>query len=308
MTKTLALYHADPDYANDLQVKFRHALPDHHVVIWQDNVVADYLITWKPDDKIFATKGVQIVFGLGAGVDAFLTADVADNIPIVRLEEAGMGKQMLEIVLYGILHHTRDMIALNRGQRSQTWLGESTPKTLPFSAKIGVMGLGQLGGFVAEALAQLGYHVSGYSRRLKDLPHVDCYDDCGFDDFLRHSDILINLLPLTPQTEDILNADLFAKLPRGTYLINIARGRHLVETDLIPALNSGQLSGALLDVFRTEPLPQNHDFWCDDRILITPHLAAITLQDDAVEQISRNILSFEKGEALTGIVNRQKGY
>lgn len=308
MPKTIAIYHYDSSYVDSLCTQFQAALPQHKVIAWQADITADYLITWKPDEKIFRTAGVSIVFGLGAGVDAFLSAAIPDDVMIIRLEEAGMGKQMLEIALYGILHHTRDMIALNRGQRQQTWLGESTPKTMPFSASIGVMGLGQLGGYVAQSLARLGYHVSGYSRQKKQLDGISCYDNSELTTFLSHSNILINLLPLTPETENILNQNLFDLLPQGAYLINIARGRHLVEQDLIPSLNSGQLSGALLDVFRTEPLPKNHPFWHDDRIIITPHLAAITLQGAAVEQISRNIVAYENGQELTGVVDRQKGY
>lgn len=308
MNKTIALYHPDTNYVNALLSKLKNALPAHRVIAWQAEVPADYLLTWKPDDKIFSTPGLQVVFALGAGVDALLSAPIPDEVIIARLEEAGMGKQMLEIALYGILHYSRDMIALNRGQRQQQWLPESTPKNPPFSTAIGVMGLGQLGGFVAQALAKLGYPVSGYSYSLKDLPGITCYDVNQLDDFLNHSQVLINLLPLTEKTQGILNKNLFNQLPQGAYLINIARGHHLQEKDLIPAFDQGQLSGALLDVFQTEPLPKTHPFWSDERIIVTPHLAAITLQDDAVTQISRNILAFEDNQAMTGVVDRKKGY
>lgn len=308
MSKSIAIYHSDASYVDALLQQFKAKLPQHHIVPWQSDISADYLITWKPDAPIFSTNGVRVVFGLGAGVDAFLGADIPSTVQIVRLEEAGMGKQMLEIALYGILHHARDMIRLNQAQRQQQWLAESTPKTLPFSSKIGVMGLGQLGGFVATALAQLGYSVSGYSRRLKQWDNVTCYDESGFSQFLADSEVLINLLPLTAETTDILNQAVFEQLPHGAYLINIARGGHLKEPDLLPALQSGQLSGALLDVFKEEPLPQHHPFWADSRIIITPHLAAITLQDEAVVQISRNIIAYENGQEMTGVVNRQLGY
>lgn len=306
--KTVAIYHADSDYLQVLLEKFQKKLPNHRVTTWGKDTAAEYLITWKPLQALFATPRLQLVFGLGAGVDAFMAADLPDNVGIVRLEEAGMGKQMLEIALYAILHYSRDMIALNRGQRQQQWLHIATPKKMPFSTHVGIMGLGQLGGFLAKSLADLGYSVSGYSRSPKNLPHVDCFSGDSLDEFLSRSEVLINLLPLTPQTEHILNHDVFAKLPRGAYLVNIARGGHLAESDLIPALNSGQLSGALLDVFQTEPLPKNHPFWQDDRIIITPHLAAITLQDEAVEQISRNIIAFENGKPMSGVVDRNKGY
>lgn len=309
--KTLALFHEDDEYTQALITQFKQRLPGHQVLAWQSDMTADYLLSWKPDAKVFTTRGVQVLFALGAGVDAFLAADTPDipkNIPLVRLQEAGMGAQMLEIALYAILHHSRDMIALNRGQRNRQWLGTATPKRLPFSTPVGVMGLGELGGFIAERLAALGYPVSGYSRSLKSLDNVSCYDEKGLGDFLASSEVLINLLPLTPQTEHILNAELFSQLPKGAYLVNIARGKHLREEDLMPALDSGQLSGAFLDVFHAEPLPRDHAFWADERITITPHLAAITLQNHAVEQISNNILAFEDGQPMRGVVDRNKGY
>lgn len=306
--KTIALHHANNDYVETLISQFRQLLPMHHIIPWQADRCADYLLSWKPDPKIFSTSGVKVIFALGAGVDAFLAADLPDGVPLVRLEEAGMGKQMLEIALYGILHHSRDMIALNQGQRDKQWLSQSTPKRIPFSTPVGIMGLGQLGGFIAQRLAELSYPVNGYSRSLKSIDHVTCYDDSSFERFLTNSEVLINLLPLTAQTENILNAELFAKLPQGAFIINIARGKHLVEADLMTALDSGHLSGALLDVFRTEPLPTEHPFWLDNRIIVLPHLAAITLQSEAVAQISKNILAFEAGHKMTGVVNRRRGY
>lgn len=306
--KTLALLHPDQAHVQRLLPQFQTALPDHRIVLWAADTNADYLVTWKPHQAAFDTPNLQVIFGLGAGVDAFLSADIATNIPVVRLEEAGMGKQMLEIALYAVLHYSRDMIALNRGQRQSEWLHISTPKKLPFSTAVGVMGLGQLGGFIAAELAALGYTVYGYSHSAKQLTNVTCFADGELQPFLARSEVLINLLPLTPQTENILNQDLFRQLPRGAYVVNIARGKHLVEADLIPALDSGQLSGAFLDVFRQEPLPATHPFWQDDRITITPHLAAITLQDEAVKQISRNILTFENGGEMTGMVDRTRGY
>ncbi|PIE42435.1 MAG: glyoxylate/hydroxypyruvate reductase A [Gammaproteobacteria bacterium] len=306
---TITLYHWDQHYINKLIDQFQCTLPQHHIVPWSKAISADYLITWKPVDKIFLTKGLKVVFALGAGIDAFLQSKTLnENIPIVRLEEAGMGKQMLEIALYAILHYSRDMITLNRGQRNKQWLTEATPKRLPFSTKVGILGLGQLGGFVATHLARLGYAVSGYSYSLKSLPGVNCYDKNQLTAFLADSEVLINLLPLTNETAHCLNKTLFARLPTGAYLVNIARGGHLVEEDLIPALDNGQLSGAFLDVFKQEPLPETHPFWSDDRITITPHLAAITLQDEAIRQISRNIIAFEDNQPMTGVVDRYKGY
>lgn len=305
----VSLYHPDNNYVETLLPLFQTALPDCQVVPWSADINCPYLITWKPEEKIFSTPGLQVIFSLGAGVDAFLNApSLPQSVDIVRLEEAGMGGQMLELALYAILHYSRDMITLSQAQRQQTWLAESTPKKNPFSTSVGIMGLGQLGGFIAPRLAALGYTVSGYSRSKKHIPHVQCFSSEQLDSFLAQSEVLINLMPLTPDTQGFLNKFLFAKLPKGAYLVNLARGRHLVESDLIPSLDNGQLSGALLDVFVTEPLPKSHDFWLDPRITITPHLAAITLPSEAVKQISRNILAHQQGQAMTGLVNKNRGY
>ncbi len=306
--KTLAIYHPDSEYTRTLLTQFQARLPDHRALAWQADTEADYLLSWRPDPQIFSTPKLQVIFALGAGVDAFLAADLPADVPLVRLEEAGMGAQMLEMALYGILHYSRDMLTLSRARSKQQWLAASTPKKLPFSARIGVMGLGKLGGYVAQHLAALGYPVSGYSRTRKSLNGITCYGESELKDFLQNSEVLINLLPLTAATENCLNTALFKQLPKGAYVINLARGKHLVEEDLTAALDSGQLSGALLDVFRTEPLPAVHDFWRDDRIIITPHLAAITLQTVAVAQISDNIQRFENNQPMTGVVNRQRGY
>lgn len=305
----VSLYHPDKSHVDTLLPLFQRALPDCQVLPWSADITCPYLITWKPEEKIFKTPGLQVVFSLGAGVDAFLnTQSLPASVDIVRLEEAGMGGQMLELALYAILHYSRDMITLNQAQRQQTWLAESSPKKYPFSTSVGIMGLGQLGGFIAPRLAALGYTVSGYSRSEKNLPNVRCFSGEQLDSFLAQSEVLINLMPLTPDTQGFLNQALFTKLPKGAYLVNLARGGHLVESDLIPAIDNGQLSGAFLDVFVTEPLPKSHNFWLDPRITITPHLAAITLPEEAVKQISRNILAHQQGQTMTGVVNKNRGY
>lgn len=307
--KNISLFHPDTAHAKRLLPLFQTALPSFSVGLWEQDRPSIYLITWKPEDKIFTTPELEVIFSLGAGVDAFLNSPtLPEHAQLVRLEEAGMGDQMLEIALYGILHYSRDLINLNQAQRNKQWLGESTPKKAPFTTSIGVMGLGQLGCHVATKLAALGYPVSGYSRSQKDIENISCYSADEIDTFLSRSEVLINLMPLTAETENFLNQSLFAKLPKGAYLINIARGGHMVEADLTSAMDSGQISGAFLDVFQTEPLPTNHPFWEDPRITITPHLAAITLPDEAVRQISNNINAHQSGQPMTGIVNRDRGY
>ncbi len=308
----ITINHPDKRYSVSLKKQFEKVLPNHNIELWNENSDSEYLITWKTVQKeiAFNMPKLKVIFALAAGIDAFISKDIEirKDIKIVRLEEAGMGNQMLEFALYGILYHARDMALLTHAQKQKKWLGISTPKRLPFSTKIGVMGLGKIGGFVAQKLSNLGYPVSGYSYSKKNLEGVCSYDLTELDSFLANSEILINLLPLTSKTKDILNISLFSKMPKSSFLINIARGGHLKEEDLIEALNLGYLQGALLDVFKTEPLPQNHPFYNDNRIIITPHLAAITLQEHAISQISKNIIAYEKGEKLTGLIDKNRGY
>ena len=177
------------------------------------------------------------------------------------------------------------------------------------SRKVGIMGLGELGGAAARALAALEFDVAGWSRGPKEIPGVECFHgDSGMDTFLARTEILICLLPLTAETEGILNTELFARLPMGASLINAARGGHQVEEDILAALDSGQLSEATLDVFHEEPLPADDPFWRHPRVTITPHNASLTDPDGAVRQVIENIHRFRRGEALPNIVDPKAGY
>lgn len=308
VAKHIAVYHTDADYARAVVETFQAGLPDYEVKAWAEGEHADFLVAWKPKPELFKTPGLQTIFALGAGVDAFLAADLPESVTLVRLEEAGMGAQMLEFALYAILYHSRGLGKLRVAQKNEDWQGSATPARPPFSTPIGVLGLGQLGGYVATHLSDLGYPVSGYSRSPKRIAGVETFSGDGLAAFLAQSEVLINLLPLTAETEGFLNADLFAKLPKGAFIVNLARGKQLVEADLIAALDNGQLSGAFLDVFAIEPLPKGHAFWQDERIIITPHIAAITFKEDALAQIKANLAAYQKGEAMRGVVDRQRGY
>jgi glyoxylate/hydroxypyruvate reductase A len=174
---------------------------------------------------------------------------------------------------------------------------------------VGVMGLGVLGERVARALRVFEFPVNGYSRSPKQIDGVRCFAGAEqLGDFLQASRILVNLMPLTPETENILNQASLSKLQAGGYLINVARGRHLVEEDLIALLDSGHLAGAMLDVFRTEPLPAGHPFWQHPKITVTPHTSARTLRDESIAQIAGKILALQRGEPIRGEVDHQRGY
>lgn len=308
--KYIMIYHPDNHYLTGLVSQLQSALPNHQVSKWSAGMAADYLLAWQPNASVMQTPNLSVLFSLGAGVDALLrqAKDLDLSVPIVRLVDAGMGAQMFEMALYATLVYSRDFQRLANAQQQKRWLDILSLKRLPFTTPIGILGLGALGGFVASKMAALGYPVSGYSRDKKVISGVTCYCGDALSELLNRSEVLINLLPLTPQTQGILNKQLMAQLPRGAFLVNLARGEHLVEDDLLWALDNGVLSGALLDVFQVEPLPARHPFWTDERIIITPHIAALTQQDDAVAQIVNNIHAFEAGQPMTGVVDREAGY
>jgi len=245
---------------------------------------------------------------MGAGVDRLLLdAELPGHIPLVRMADPGLAVLMKEYVLLRVLHYHRDMPTYEQQQREGHWRQLAPLETR--ERCVGVMGVGQIGATCAGALAELGFEVRGWARSARDVPGVSVFAGHGrLREFLSGVEILICLLPLTAETRGILNADIFAQLARGAWLINLARGAHLVEADLLRALDSGQLSGATLDVFATEPLPREHPFWLDPRITITPHTAALTRPETAVPRLALNIARERAGQPLLDVVDRSAGY
>ncbi|MGB3532659.1 MAG: glyoxylate/hydroxypyruvate reductase A [Microcoleaceae cyanobacterium] len=251
---------------------------------------------------------LKLVISIGAGVDHILknTSWVGDAV-IVRLVADSLTAQMVEYVSLAVLTFQRRFRDYFTLQTAQQW--QYLPALNAESFVIGILGLGVLGATVASKLKLLGYRVRGWSRTAKDIGGIECFHgNEQFQPFLSQCRILICLLPLTPETTGILNLDTFFTLPQGSYIINVARGQHLVETDLITALNSGQIAGACLDVFQTEPLPQDHPFWLDKRIFITPHIAAVTLPHEVIDQVIDAIDANNTGKPLKNIVDIQRGY
>ena len=241
------------------------------------------------------------------GVDAILAdPDLPPGIPVLRLVDAGLSRQMAEYAAYGVLHFHRRMHEYALLQREARW--EPLPPMATDECVVGVMGLGVLGAEAARLIARMGYPVLGWSRTPKRMPGITCYAADDLERFLAHARVLVNFLPLTRTTEGLLNARLFSRLPRGACLVNLARGGHVVDADLIAALDSGQLGGALLDVFNDEPLPPDHPYWKHPRVIVTPHIAAVTLASEAAAQVIANLQRLERGEQPLGIVDRQAGY
>ncbi|TAL96837.1 MAG: glyoxylate/hydroxypyruvate reductase A [Paraburkholderia sp.] len=295
---------------------FARALPDADLREWQpgDRAPADFAVVWRPPREMFEGRDdLRAVFNLGAGVDAVLALEQANpgtlprHAQVVRLEDSGMAPQMAEYVTYAVLRHMRRFDEYERQQAERHWRELDPHPRATFT--VGVLGLGVLGAHVAKTLASFGLPVRGYSRGAKQIDRVATYaGEAQLDAFLDGVKVLVNLLPHTPDTRDVLNARTFSKLARGAYLVNVARGGHLVEQDLLDALAHGQLAGATLDVFREEPLPPGHPFWREPRITITPHISAATLREDSVVQVARKIQALMRGEPVTGVVDPVRGY
>jgi glyoxylate/hydroxypyruvate reductase len=294
------------------------ALPGAQIRTWLpgDTAEADYAVVWRPSREVFAQRaGLKAVFNLGAGVDALLALEreapgtLPSGVPIVRLEDTGMAAQMAEYATYAVLRYLRRFDEYELAQRTADPRWRVLEPHARETFTVGVLGLGVLGTHVARALASLGLPVRGYSRGKKHLHGIETFaGPQEFDAFLDGTQVLVNLLPSTPETDGILNRSTFAKLARGAYLVNLARGAHLVEDDLLDALAAGQIAAATLDVFAKEPLPPDHRFWREPRVTITPHISAITLREQAIVQIAQKIEALERGEPIGGIVDLIRGY
>ncbi|BEN63402.1 glyoxylate/hydroxypyruvate reductase A [Serratia marcescens] len=294
----------------------KQRLPQAEIREWQrgDERPADYALVWRPPHEMLANRrDLKAVFALGAGVDAILDQErkhpgtLPAGVPLLRLEDTGMAQQMQEYALSYALRYFRRFDEYQALQQRQEWQPLDPHSLDDFT--IGILGAGVLGQSVARKLTEFGFRVRCWSRSAKQIDGVQSFaGEAQRAAFLDGVKLLINLLPNTPETIGILNRELFAQLSAGAYLINIARGAHLVEADLLAALEQGQLAAATLDVFAREPLPQDHPFWRHPRVTITPHIAAITLPQQAMDQIAANIRALEAGHAPAGVVDRQRGY
>lgn len=300
------------DSAEPWKAELRKQFPDLEVRIWPaigDPRDIDVAIVWKPQSGLLASlPKLRLIASLGAGVDhLFVDPELPRHVPIVRLVDPYMTEAMSEYVLTQVLRLHRQDLAYLTQQRAGVWREHPQPNAA--ERRVGILGLGTLGRDAARKLAVMGFQVAGWSRREKRLPGIESFHgEGGLEALARRSEILVCLLPLTPDTDGILDRRLFARMPRGGAIVNPARGGHLVEADLIAALDGGQLSAAVLDVFREEPLPADHRFWSHPRIIVTPHVAAATNPATAALVIADNLRRLYQGRPLLNLVDPQRRY
>ena len=269
----------------------------------------EYALVWQPPrGELKSYPNLKAIFSVGAGIDHLASdPELPVGVPIVRMVEPGLTAGMTEFVVMSVLYHHRFMLDYAAQARAHVW--RKIDQVPARDRRVGIMGLGALGGDAAEKLVALGFDVAGWSGSPKHISGVTSFHGAeDFLPFLNRSDVLVCMLPLTPETTDILDARAFAALPKGASLISVGRGPQVVEADLLAALESGQLDGATLDVFRDEPLPADSPFWDHPRVVVVPHVASMTIARDACEFVIDNIRRFEAGQPLLHVVDLDKGY
>jgi len=275
----------------------------------KDSSTVNFVICWKPKNNVLSKfPNVKVIQSVGASIDHITNSQKISNSTIIsRIVDKQLSIDMWEFLVAVVLSEIKILPDYANQQRLKIWKQHQYQSIK--NTTIAILGLGKIGGLVAENFANLGFKVKGWSSSKKEISNVHSFSgEHEFDDFLENSNFLINLLPLTKQTEGILNEKILQKLTTGTFLINVGRGEHLIDKDLIKLLDSSHLSGALLDVFHEEPLPKNHPFWTHPKIKITPHIASLTNVESVINQVIENYQRFINNQELLHTVSIQKGY
>ena len=299
----------DPDeYSRAMQA----LMPELEVRVWPevgDVAEVDFALTWKAKPGVLAGfPNLKAISSLGFGVDhLFDDPTLPDGVPLVRLVEATLTGQMSEYAILGILRHHRMLAGYGAAQAARSWGRKLPPDT--GATPVGLLGLGVTGADCAAKVAGLGFPVRGWSRAPRAVPGIDSFHGPdGLEPMLAESRFLVCLLPLTPETRGIINARTLAALPRGAYVINAARGGHVVDADLLAAIDSGHIAGAMLDVFDHEPLPSDHPYWAHPNVTVTPHIAGLCVPRLMAPQIVENVRRARAGRPLLNRVDRARGY
>jgi glyoxylate/hydroxypyruvate reductase A len=296
--------------------RFTRLLPDRPVVVLGepfDRRAVHYVVTWGPKPgSLSGLPNLDVIFSLGAGVDHLMTYPDLPEVPVVRIAQDDLTHRMSEYVVLHCLMHLRDQHRYAAQQRERQWRDDRFPPRAN-EVRVGMLGFGVLGQDAARKLQVMGFDVAGWSRTPKPVEGFRVYAGDEIDAFLARTDILVSLLPLTPDTRGILNRGLFRKLARkgrlgGPVLINAGRGGLQVEADILSCLEDGTLRAATLDVFETEPLPPDSPLWTHPRVTVTPHNAAVSEPEATARYIVNQIQRFERGEPLQHVVDRRRGY
>lgn len=301
------LFVSESDSAADWADALRSARPDIKTLVYPDigdPAAIDFALAWRPPPGLLAgLPSLKLVFSLGAGVDGLIDDPTfPTRVPLVRMVDSGLTEGMTEYVVWRVLDRHRRAALYRADQQAKRW--RPRHPRLARDRPVGILGLGVLGRDAALKLAALRFPVSAWSRTPKHIPGIACHHgEDGLAAVVAGSEILVCLLPLTPATAGILNRDLFARMPRGAYLINAARGGHLVEADLLAMLDDGALVGASLDVFHDEPLPEDHPFWTHPGVTITPHDASLTSPRTGTRSIAEAIACYEAGRPVPNVVD-----
>ena len=303
-----------PKVIGDWQAVFAEFAPDLVVREWNDPTVdphsVRYVLVWEPEaGRCALYPGLRMVLSAAAGVDHSLAdPDLPAHLPIVRMVTTETAERMADFVSMSALALIRDLPRILDAQRQHRWAPLLTGR-LASETRVGILGLGQLGTFTAKRLAAIGFQVTGWSRSAKTLDGIACLaGDAGLDTLLAQSQILVNLLPDTPETRGIIGADTLARLPRGAGLVNVGRGSHLDRAALLAALDSGHIDAAVLDVFDSEPLPPEDPLWDHPAVIVTPHIASHVSRRARARQAALTIAADLRGEPPAHLYDRVRGY
>ncbi|HEV7260778.1 MAG TPA: glyoxylate/hydroxypyruvate reductase A [Bosea sp. (in: a-proteobacteria)] len=305
------LYKSDPARGAEWAKILAEKAPDLSFRIWPE--IGDpneirYFFAWMPPDDLESRfPNLELLISAGAGVDHLDLSKLPPDLPVVRMVEPGIVDSMVEFVSMAVLSLHRDLIDYVAQQRAEVW---KQIRVRPAATRrVGVLGLGMLGEASCRMLTNFGFQVAGWSRSRRAIEGVTSF--AGVEElpaFLARTDILVCLLPLTDETRGMLDAKLFAQLPHGARLVNTGRGAHLDQDALLAALDSGQISAAVLDVVTPEPLTPGHPLWSHPRVLMTPHVASMTQPETAIDVVLENLRRHQAGEPLIGLVDRKRGY